>query len=813
MQERQLLEVDPLFNERFFEIPQQTYTLDDLKHLVTFPLPSSAREFNAFQFSQDGVNFRLGFCDLLKNLYDFLEINDPVISATLSAFVKQYINNDGKDLGFTEICMPLYQQGVLYLAGILQLVKNDDIPLAIRKTGVKNLFSQLNVCSPGIYTHISDTYLRLASFLEVKNYFMSYRTEMAKQLISEKILKLRPNIYAGNDIHYSNAVINLYDDALGLQRIEDLLVRGCCDEVALEKLAGLFSADIGKHITVDNLFDQVINELNLEEWVAELIKFLSSNNLNAYNDSIKLLGDKLLRFGPGDLEVDRLLVTDEMAEIKGLSISAEYALYVNLFERMVASQYLTASSVELLGEKDDIRVYWLPLRTLKFAYVETKIGKQPFLPFFVNTLMNESSEMNVLDEIIVDHPEMYHEVVDYIIRYLNSADVPLDQQHSDGIANVLLYLAACYPNQWSLIINRLLPVYKPAFLVDLLADVTNLELAKETREFYIRNNNVHGDLLIDALLGSVHDLSALNVKGTAVIHVAARDNCLHIVKELLRLQVDVNLPDSAGATPLMHACFKSSAPLVDLLLERGANLNLTTRSGETAMHIAAWYGHAEMVIKLLQKAANPNFRNSNGMTPLHCACVSGNIDAINALLASGAQIEARTLDGASPLQIAVVKGHKEAALALLRAGAFPDLPKAQSTELLKTLMTNNDHRAVESVLKRMLVRYMSEISERKSRQSVMNGASLDEVRLNELESREKKAIHASKIYASSLLFSVLNAEGSDTGKIERFRLFKNDVAVAARHSKRFHLFLNAFRSLAPVEDAIDELQPVMKNKL
>jgi hypothetical protein len=127
-------------------------------------------------------------------------------------------------------------------------------------------------------------------------------------------------------------------------------------------------------------------------------------------------------------------------------------------------------------------------------------------------------------------------------------------------------------------------------------------------------------------------------------------------------------------------------------------------------------------------------------------------------------------------------------------------------------MANNDHQAVESVLKRMLVRYMSEISERKARQAEINGASLDEVRLSELELREKKAIHASKIYASSLLFSVLNAEGSDSGKIERFSLFKNDVAIAARHSKRFHLFLKAFRSLASVEDSVDEVQPVMKNK-
>lgn len=66
------------------------------------------------------------------------------------------------------------------------------------------------------------------------------------------------------------------------------------------------------------------------------------------------------------------------------------------------------------------------------------------------------------------------------------------------------------------------------------------------------------------------------------------------VRELLRSNVDVNMHEPNGLTPLMVAAQRGHTRIVKLLLDAGANPRLTDNKGFNAQYHAMWYGHPEI---------------------------------------------------------------------------------------------------------------------------------------------------------------------------------------------------------------------------
>jgi ankyrin repeat protein len=124
------------------------------------------------------------------------------------------------------------------------------------------------------------------------------------------------------------------------------------------------------------------------------------------------------------------------------------------------------------------------------------------------------------------------------------------------------------------------------------------------------------------------------------------------VRQLLKMGVDPNLQNDAGATALMWAT--DNLEIVTELVEHGADVNAKSSDSRTPVLIAAGRNGAAPVVKfLLDHGANPS-AHSPGLggdaTPLSEAAYVGDETVLRMLLARGADVKAA---GPGPLLFAI----------------------------------------------------------------------------------------------------------------------------------------------------------------
>lgn len=107
----------------------------------------------------------------------------------------------------------------------------------------------------------------------------------------------------------------------------------------------------------------------------------------------------------------------------------------------------------------------------------------------------------------------------------------------------------------------------------------------------------------------------------AVLHLAARQNQPMTMSYLSqRPDININIQDSTGKTPLSIACVNSfGTQIVRILLNHRADRNLADQKGNTPLIYAAQWGLTEIVGLLLNNGANPAQMNNNGDTALDFA--------------------------------------------------------------------------------------------------------------------------------------------------------------------------------------------------
>lgn len=127
-------------------------------------------------------------------------------------------------------------------------------------------------------------------------------------------------------------------------------------------------------------------------------------------------------------------------------------------------------------------------------------------------------------------------------------------------------------------------------------------------------------------------ISCCHTDGYHDIHAAAlAGNLAQVTADLDRNPKDVNLPDSAGLTPLHLAASHCHTEVVTLLLNRGADIDCQATGGATPLHLAAQEGCTSAVNLLLEKHAKVNARDDQNRTPLTRA-IQWHQDATAAIL-------------------------------------------------------------------------------------------------------------------------------------------------------------------------------------
>ncbi len=151
---------------------------------------------------------------------------------------------------------------------------------------------------------------------------------------------------------------------------------------------------------------------------------------------------------------------------------------------------------------------------------------------------------------------------------------------------------------------------------------------------------------------------------------AARDQPSFVMK-LLLAGVDPNQADEQRNTALHKAIMEESERVVMLLIEHPQmDVNVLNLAGETPLMLAALRGRLPWVQALVRRDA---LINEAGFSALHYAC-SGPDNGVSAwLIAQGAEINARSPNGSTPLMLAAGYGSPDSVDVLLQAGADPGL--------------------------------------------------------------------------------------------------------------------------------------------
>ena len=253
----------------------------------------------------------------------------------------------------------------------------------------------------------------------------------------------------------------------------------------------------------------------------------------------------------------------------------------------------------------------------------------------------------------IDRVPSCFELVQYL---LESADQPLSvmdkHDKNSGHSCLLSYVLSLYKCK-----------ARKQRLVKLIADYgaegididgnTILHLACEYSAIFLVKHN--------------YDQSVLNNNHQMPLHIACEKGNLEMVKLVSsQPELDVNLQDSAGNTPLHLAC-KSEWNNADvlpcfryLLLDKGCSVNIQNNQKQSPLHILLrnYNVTTDMEVSILamciERDIDINAQDSDGMTLLHIACKHGSLKVVRSLM-SNFQCDVNLLDsnGNLPLHCAV----------------------------------------------------------------------------------------------------------------------------------------------------------------
>jgi ankyrin repeat protein len=131
------------------------------------------------------------------------------------------------------------------------------------------------------------------------------------------------------------------------------------------------------------------------------------------------------------------------------------------------------------------------------------------------------------------------------------------------------------------------------------------------------------------------------------------------VKLLVEAEVNVNIKNSFGNSPLHRACAAKNFAIAKLLVEARADVNQLNNDNSTPLHFAALYGQEKIVEIFIKAGAKVDLKNDLGDTPLHCAASRGNIKAAQYLIEAGSELDILNKSGQTPLILAVESDKQE----------------------------------------------------------------------------------------------------------------------------------------------------------
>jgi ankyrin repeat protein len=161
-----------------------------------------------------------------------------------------------------------------------------------------------------------------------------------------------------------------------------------------------------------------------------------------------------------------------------------------------------------------------------------------------------------------------------------------------------------------------------------------------------------------------------------ILHIAVQYGSIGTLQVLLsRDDVDPNVQDSDGSTPLLYTYHRNDPAFLRMLLAANADPNIVDNAGISPLIWSIDCALDEHVRILLEGSADPNLQSAMMETPLIVAISNNSTPIIRRLLMAGANPNYPTLSlrrNISPLTYAIKEGQVETVELLLNAGADPN---------------------------------------------------------------------------------------------------------------------------------------------
>jgi len=126
-------------------------------------------------------------------------------------------------------------------------------------------------------------------------------------------------------------------------------------------------------------------------------------------------------------------------------------------------------------------------------------------------------------------------------------------------------------------------------------------------------------------------------KKKSLLHYAVLGSAMDVIKFLLDSDINVNLMDQHGETPLFDCARKGKLDIAKLLISKFASVNVENRTGELPIHLAAFKGDLDMLKLLIESGSYTNKKTQEDRLPVHYAIAGGKADVISFLLKEGKQ--------------------------------------------------------------------------------------------------------------------------------------------------------------------------------
>lgn len=150
------------------------------------------------------------------------------------------------------------------------------------------------------------------------------------------------------------------------------------------------------------------------------------------------------------------------------------------------------------------------------------------------------------------------------------------------------------------------------------------------------------------------EIISIDIIEKLLLKYCKKNNTVAVYKILTDNQnINVNVSDELGLTPIIIACKFNNIRMAKLLLDRGAIVNVKSKGGEMPIFVACKRKNKLLVRYLLEKDNNIiNLQDEYGRTPLMIAVDDNNMDMIRCLMKYNPDCDIQDNRGRSPLMVA-----------------------------------------------------------------------------------------------------------------------------------------------------------------